>query len=133
GPQDTQSGPMISTLNPASNTPGDADNYVAGGFYYNDNTVDLGRTNYAGVSGCNGDVPTPGNGSSANGFIDMPAYRGMFYNRSKVSLAQVTAADGASNTLMIAESIGGNYPGLRDPATGTISVRDVYWSWMGFS
>jgi len=136
GPQDTASGPMISTLVPASNLPSNpaGNNYVAGGFYYNDNTVDLGRTNYAGVAGCNGDVPAPGNNSPANGpNINMPIYRGLFYNRSKVSLAAATAADGVSNTLMIGESLGGSYPGIYDPATNTRSVRDVYWSWMGFS
>jgi prepilin-type N-terminal cleavage/methylation domain-containing protein len=135
GPQDTQSGPMISTLVPASTWPGDTANwYVAGGYYYNDNTVDLGRTNYAGVAGCNGDVPLPGNTSAANGpNINMPNYRGLFYNRSKVSLAEVTATDGASQTLMIGESLGGNYPGIVDPSTNTASVRDVYWSWIGFS
>jgi prepilin-type N-terminal cleavage/methylation domain-containing protein len=135
GPSSTASGPMISTLVPASCLPGDTANwYVAGGFYYNDNSVDLGRTNYAGVAGCNGDVPSPGNTSPANGpNIDMPAYRGLFYNRSKVSLAAATAADGTANTLMIGESLGGSYPGVYDPSTGVTSVRDVYWSWMGFS
>jgi prepilin-type N-terminal cleavage/methylation domain-containing protein len=135
GPQDTAGGPMISTLVPASTWPGDVANwYVAGGFYYADNTVDLGRTNYAGVAGCNGDVPLPGNDSAANGpNINMPAYRGLFYNRSKVSLAAATSADGTANTLMIGESLGGSYPGIYDPTTNTTSVRDVYWSWMGFS
>jgi prepilin-type N-terminal cleavage/methylation domain-containing protein len=57
----------------------------------------LGTTNYVGVCGMLGAVPT------------MPTYdkyRGLFTNRSKVSLEELTGADGASNTLAFGEILG---------------------------
>jgi prepilin-type N-terminal cleavage/methylation domain-containing protein len=63
----------------------------------------LGRTNYIGVSGFSGLV----------GFPDNDVLAGIFYNRSNVSLSQLTAADGASNTLMFGETLGDTPYGQR--------------------
>jgi prepilin-type N-terminal cleavage/methylation domain-containing protein len=55
----------------------------------------LGRTNYLGVSGCGtGQAPT------------LQPYEGVFGSRSKVTLANVSAADGTSQTLFIGEQSG---------------------------
>ena len=58
---------------------------------------------------------------AVGGYTDalQPAYAGIFTNRSVVTLSQVTAADGLSNTLMFGEALG-------DPETGT---RQFAWSW----
>jgi prepilin-type N-terminal cleavage/methylation domain-containing protein/prepilin-type processing-associated H-X9-DG protein len=53
-------------------------------------------TNYAGVAGAFGGLP-------GNAWDD---WQGILYNRSQVRLDQVTGADGASNTLLIGESLG---------------------------
>jgi hypothetical protein len=44
----------------------------------------------------------------------------LFTNRSKVTIAEVTSADGASNTLMFGEGLGGTVKGQ----------RDFLWSWI---
>lgn len=72
---------------------------------------DLGRTSYAGVAGYGGQIN--------NSTVDV--YAGLFCNRSGVSLAQLTASDGASNTLMFGEFLG-------DAPTGP---RRYAASWMG--
>lgn len=53
----------------------------------------LGRTSYVGVAGYGGQIN--------NATVDR--YAGLFCNRSGVSLQQLTAADGSSNTLMFGE------------------------------
>jgi prepilin-type N-terminal cleavage/methylation domain-containing protein len=55
----------------------------------------LGRVNYLGVSGC-------GTGQAPS----LQPYEGVFGCRSKVTLANVTAADGAAQTLFIGEQSG---------------------------
>lgn len=55
---------------------------------------DLGRTNYLGVAGMYYRAP---------GF---EAHQGIMNNRSKMSLEQLTAADGTANTFMFGETIG---------------------------
>jgi hypothetical protein len=52
----------------------------------------LGKTNYLGVAGYFGSC--------------QPPYEGMFYNRSRPSMAMITASDGASNTLAFGEILG---------------------------
>jgi len=62
----------------------------------------LGYTNYVGVQGYWGDYPGYG------------TYIGLMTNRSKHSLAQITARDGTANTFMWGEAIGdSNGPGGR--------------------
>ena len=56
----------------------------------------LGTTNYLGVAGWLG-------GS-------YPPYVGLFVNRTTLSMSQLTAADGSSNTMMFGEYLGDHYP-----------------------
>jgi prepilin-type N-terminal cleavage/methylation domain-containing protein/prepilin-type processing-associated H-X9-DG protein len=92
--------------------------------YGDGSPVPCAKSNYAGVAGAlgrQGEVhtasPTDGPG------VDLNRYEGTFLNRSKTTLAGITAADGTSNTLMFGEGLGGTAQG--------ISGRDWLWSWMG--
>jgi prepilin-type N-terminal cleavage/methylation domain-containing protein len=67
----------------------------------------LARTNYIGVGGYVGKCS--------------PQYDGVFSNRSAVSVGQVSAADGTSNTLLFGESLG-------DADAGP---RQYSWNWVG--
>ncbi len=64
-----------------------------GGFGVTEGGGNLGRTSYVGVAGYGGQIN--------NGSIDR--YAGVFCNRSSVSLEQLTARDGSSNTLLFGE------------------------------
>lgn len=75
----------------------------------------LGRTSYAGVAGYGGQIN--------NAAIDQ--YAGLFCNRSAVRLGQVTAADGASNTLMFGEWLGDSAIGTRRFAPAWIGVGSL--------
>jgi prepilin-type N-terminal cleavage/methylation domain-containing protein/prepilin-type processing-associated H-X9-DG protein len=80
----------------------------------------LGKTNYLGVSGaCYKDAVT--SSSSDGPGANLSLYTGIFTNRSKTKLEQLTAADGTSNTLMFGEGLGGT----------AVGQRDFVWSWMG--
>src|SRR5262245_29589421 len=70
----------------------------------------LGRTNYGGIAGTDGDGPHPRWGK----------YVGVFTNRSKNRIGNIM--DGSSNTLMIGEALGG----LQGP------VRQYAGCWAGF-
>jgi prepilin-type N-terminal cleavage/methylation domain-containing protein len=96
-------------------------NAITGGFFTAGNQYDLGKTNYSGVAGALGkasEVVTsdPVSGPGAN----LALYEGVFFNRSKASIVSLT--DGASNTLMFGEGLGGLAQG---------GSRDFAWSWMG--
>jgi prepilin-type N-terminal cleavage/methylation domain-containing protein len=87
----------------------------------------FGRTNYTGVAGTAGDWD-PGvqtflmTGAAMNSQqADWRQWIGIMYNRSTLTLGQVTVQDGTSNTLMFGEGLGG---------CGT-GVRDTAWSWFG--
>jgi prepilin-type N-terminal cleavage/methylation domain-containing protein len=56
----------------------------------------LGKTNYVGVAGYFGNVNLP----------STDVFQGVFTNRSKTSLQNITGADGTSNTLMFGECLG---------------------------
>ncbi len=86
----------------------------------------LGRTNYAGVCGTDGDGSHPLWGK----------YVGAFSNRSKTVLVKI--GDGTSNTLLVGESIGGLVNGVRQysgswagfgvfPTLGGISFTNPQW------
>ncbi len=78
-------------------------------------------THYAAVSGLNGDDPSTRNyGPLTN--IPAPRYRGVFTNRSRVRIENIT--DGSSNTLMFGEGLGG-HPRPLQPADTFV------WSWYG--
>jgi prepilin-type N-terminal cleavage/methylation domain-containing protein len=64
-----------------------------GGFGVSSGGGPLGRTSYVGVAGYGGQINNP--------MVDR--YAGLLCNRSGVSLQQLTAADGSSNTLMFGE------------------------------
>ncbi len=71
----------------------------------------LGRSDYAGVSGYFGAADS----------IDI----GVFSNRSGVSLAQISAADGASNTLMFGEYLGNKDTGPRQYSASWMGVGAI--------
>jgi prepilin-type N-terminal cleavage/methylation domain-containing protein/prepilin-type processing-associated H-X9-DG protein len=66
---------------------------------------DFGRTNYVGVSGYLG---------RASKYVADTNFEGIMCNRSNITLANLSAADGASNTLMFGESLGGTAVGQRN-------------------
>jgi prepilin-type N-terminal cleavage/methylation domain-containing protein/prepilin-type processing-associated H-X9-DG protein len=81
----------------------------------------MASTNYAPVSGLNGDDPTIRTyGTLPN--ISAQQYRGIFHNRSRTTLTGI--GDGASNTLMLGEGLGGHPRPLA-------ATDDFRWSWYG--
>jgi hypothetical protein len=81
----------------------------------------LGRTNYTGVAGAAGDFDPAINRNFGNPQADFGQWIGALYNRSRVTLEQIKGEDGASNTLLFGESIGGS----------VVNGHDVAWSWFG--
>jgi len=79
----------------------------------------VAKTNYVGVAGYFGQVNEPGT----------DRYEGIFCNRSGVRLAQVTAADGSSNTLLFGETVGDNYYGTRYSAYGWMGMGALPTAW----
>ena len=100
-----------------------AHTYVGPGFFDQDLPYfpiggggdNLGRTNYVGVAGYAGAVAA----DSA----------GVFTNRSRVSLAQLTAADGASNTAMFGEYLGDSDTGPRRYAAAWMGTGALATAW----
>lgn len=88
-------------------------------FYYNQLPDPLiGKTNFIGVcggAGMHSELDTL-SGVKAN------KYDGILSNRSGLTLGQITAKDGTSNTLMMGETLGGEY-----------SARSTGLSWAGSS
>jgi len=92
----------------------------------------FGRTNYTGVAGACGEyafngasggdiIPAGGLGGLPAGGVNLAQFKGVFGNRTKLTLGQLTVMDGTSNTLAVGESLGGY----------GIGVRDTCWSWFG--
>jgi prepilin-type N-terminal cleavage/methylation domain-containing protein len=115
---ETVNGAGIEGPMPDPTTPGT--NAITIGYLSGGNRYDIGKSNYGCVTGALGDNVTTASASDGPG-INLQMYVGMFYNRSKVTIAEVTSADGASNTLMVGEALGGTTQGQ----------RDFLWSWMG--
>jgi prepilin-type N-terminal cleavage/methylation domain-containing protein len=117
---DSTLGPLIIIACPADTG---SNNNATGGLYFATNTpdVDLGKTNYIGCAGGLGGSSNTADPASGPG-VDLTKYKGIFYNRSKITMAEITAADGSSNTLMFGEGLGGLAQG---------GPRDTYWAWMG--
>jgi len=112
---------------------------------------ELGRTNYTGVGGLDQNYYQTGepNGKTAPGSI-WAQYDGIMTNRSKLSLEQITSADGTSNTLLIGELLGdsdgpatdqigysvswmcGSYPTYSGLPTGSANYpegsKNCYWT-----
>jgi prepilin-type N-terminal cleavage/methylation domain-containing protein len=89
-----------------------------GFFGGNPNGVDYGKTNYIGVAGAHGS-PASTNSASDGPGVNLQLYAGIFYNRSKTRIEEIT--DGTSNTLMFGEGLGGT----------AVGPRDNYWGWIG--
>src|SRR5262249_5507283 len=85
------------------------------------NPINVGRTNYAGVAGAAGDWEPPNTMQFGNPKADFRQWIGIMYDRSTLTLGQITVQDGTSNTLMFGESLGGSVAERRDRA----------WSWFG--
>jgi hypothetical protein len=90
----------------------------------------LGRTNYLGVAGAAGDFDR---GRTRESFPDVQAWEGYqqsdtferfigcLYNRSTLTLGQLTVQDGTSNTLLFGETLG---------STG-VGPRTTAFTWLG--
>jgi prepilin-type N-terminal cleavage/methylation domain-containing protein len=89
------------------------DNYIGGG----ESLYPYARSNYAGIAGC---------GTGSNPVTNV--YEGLIGNRSKVTMAALTAADGASNTLMIGETSGLAWP---DPNGGPPVQQEFDFNYVG--
>jgi prepilin-type N-terminal cleavage/methylation domain-containing protein len=79
----------------------------------------VGLTNYTGVAGNIGHTGDP----------TYDKYERVFNSDSKVSLSDVSGADGASNTAMFGESLGGNTIGQRAGAYSWIGVGAIVANW----
>ena len=75
----------------------------------------LGRSNYVGVSGYAGKVES--------------TYDGIMCNRARITLAQLTGVDGASNTLMFGESLGDAESGSRQWSQSWMGVGALPTAW----
>jgi prepilin-type processing-associated H-X9-DG protein len=88
-----------------------ADNAAFPGVYRNAaGDQQLGRTNYLGVAGAGGKFAAPFPAPNPLNLSPPPtygAYEGIMTNRSQLTLGQLTAQDGTSNTLMFGEGLGG--------------------------
>jgi prepilin-type N-terminal cleavage/methylation domain-containing protein len=117
GSSETTNGAMVQAMTDPSVAGGT--NAVTYGWFVSGNTYDVGFTNYTGVAGAIGDNGHPASPSDGPG-VNLQKYRGIFYNRSKTSIAGIT--DGTSNTLAFGEGLGRSV-GLAQP--------DFGWSWIG--
>jgi prepilin-type processing-associated H-X9-DG protein len=79
----------------------------------------LGRTNYVGVAGFSGVIGVPPNDALA----------GVFTNRSNITMGHITAADGASNTLMFGETLGDTPFGARMTSDCWMGVGALPTAW----
>src|SRR5262249_51374152 len=105
-------------VNPGRDPP---DCGIVGRFLANDmGGAPLGRTNYVAVAGARGYALDDGWGdyNGVGRFFDR--WVGVAYNRSKITLGNVSTGDGTSNTLILGEALGGNS-----------FNRDFAFSWMG--
>jgi prepilin-type N-terminal cleavage/methylation domain-containing protein len=96
-------------------------NSMTYGYFTGGNAYDVGKSNYAGVAGALGKASDVVASDPASAGANLKLYEGILTNRSKVKI--VTITDGASNTLMFGESLGGTIYG--------VTTRDFVWSWMG--
>jgi prepilin-type N-terminal cleavage/methylation domain-containing protein len=79
-----------------------------------------GRSNYLGVAGYGGQAYVPTDTTK-------PDYKGMFTNRTQLSIAQVSGQDGTANTLMFGESATYTDAPVSQGGTGLTFAP----SWMG--
>jgi prepilin-type N-terminal cleavage/methylation domain-containing protein len=86
---------------------------LTGGYSPAPGSQPFGVTNYIGCAGCIGD--------NAAGAPWYGSYGGIYNNRSKLTLGNITVLDGTSNTLMFGETLGGR----------GIPPTDFRLTWMG--
>jgi prepilin-type N-terminal cleavage/methylation domain-containing protein/prepilin-type processing-associated H-X9-DG protein len=75
----------------------------------------LGYTNYVGVAGTAGDSDNPA------ATAPFSRFEGVLFNRSQITLGQITVLDGTSNTLLFGETLGGQ----------GVAGRDFAYAWFG--
>jgi len=92
----------------------------AAGFTAASSNADVGRTNYVGCAGA------IGSGGTSSFWM---LYGGLLTNRSKITLGQSTARDGAANTLLFGETLGGNSVGARDTSFAWMGAGDLPTAW----
>ncbi len=97
--------------------------YVANGVYRHTHffaglQIKWGRTNYVGVAGCGGPYE---NGTGANAVFAQ--FEGTMFNRSQLTLGQLTVQDGTSNTLLFGEGLGG--------LSNNGAQKAAAWTWLG--
>lgn len=93
---------------------------LTGGYFGNPTGSTFGRTNYTFVTGLWG---------YTTGQPWYGGYQGMSQNRSQVTLGQVTAADGTSNTIYVGEALGGTGIGARDFARSWFGTCSLPTAW----
>ena len=116
---DTTNGPIV-MMGPDPSVPGT--NSCTYGSFTGGNAYDLGKTNYAGVSGALGDNVSTASASDGPG-VSLQTYVGIYHNRSKTKMSAIL--DGTSNTMAFGETLGRSIG-----ATGN-AQPDFFWSWMG--
>jgi len=109
-PDGVTNGGTLFVLWRSNGTPGSANG--TGWYYANPFGDSLAKTDYVGNEGGVGIIGDPG----------WDALRGPMWSQSKVTMAEITAADGASQTFLVMESCGGSTPSL---------PRDYSHTWFG--
>lgn len=97
--------------------------YVENGIYrhthfFSGLSLKWGRTNYTGVAGCGGPYEAPTTADRV-----FAQFEGVLFNRSRLTLGQLTVQDGTSNTLAFGEGLGG--------LSSNGSQKSAAWTWMG--
>jgi prepilin-type N-terminal cleavage/methylation domain-containing protein/prepilin-type processing-associated H-X9-DG protein len=88
-------------------------------FANNNGGASLGRTNYVGSMGGMGHINDP----------SWDREEGIFIPQQSVSLASVAGADGASNTLLFGETLGGTNKGPRDYSLAWMGEVNLPTAW----
>lgn len=110
---------MLATI--ASNAYNDVQDNPFDNLQLSAGDVPLGRSNYFGVAGMI--YSNPAGWSGWAGPNNAKIFAGILRNREQLTLGQITAKDGTSNTLFFGESIGDAY--------NQANLREGVFCWMG--